>query len=325
VPPQSAAASATLARSLSGYLCGTHSGVLRHRQGDRVAPRGLGQLADASHRPEASTTMEVGGERLEGDLAERLRHVLTDPAVVDLVVFGSLARASTTGFSDVDAILVLDDQVVRDPGALKRLRRSVLRAERSILAYQPMQHHGLEVVTAGQLAQVDAATGLPAPAFACTKSLFGRRLEAGVAATADLPRARRLLGQMARTLAGYRAWPRHPWNVHRLISMFELLPALFLQARGEAIRKHLSFAAAARHFGADWWPYERLAQVRDRWPRTRRPGLESAARVVRNPWVAVTAWTRLPIPAPPVARELLDAETLAALGSLSGRMAGGEA
>jgi len=105
--------------------------------------------------------------------------------------------------------------------------------------------------------------------------------------------------------------------------MFELLPALYLQSKGEAVAKAGSFNLAQRHFQDGWWPYEVLERVRATWPRTRNRPLEIAASAVRNPWVAVRAWARLPSASPQPVRPLLSADCLTALQELARRMVKG--
>jgi hypothetical protein len=88
------------------------------------------------------------------------------------------------------------------------------------------------------------------------------------------------------------------------------------------VTKAESFAAAREQFESDWWPYDVLRDVRDAWPRRSYRRLEVAAAAVRNPWVAVDAWTRLPSRSPAVIRALLSASCLEALQEIARRMAG---
>jgi hypothetical protein len=322
-----------LAGSLSGYLCGTHSGFLAGRGARQQAtPCDPDRLA-AAHRALAGAdalTADVPDHALLGSqrwepapdatrLRERLLAALEHPAVLELVLFGSQARGSTTGFSDVDAVLAVRDEAVEDPSALRSLRRRVLVVERAIVTHQPMQHHGLEVLTPKLLPRAGEALGVPSVALAETRSLYGRALVARLAAPADRA-AREQLAAMLPQLATVAAWPRHPWDVHRLVSMFELVPALYLQARGCAAPKSRSFGEVAAEFPRRWWPYEALEEVRERWPRTSRPELRLGALVARNPWDAVVVWRRLPLaPAAPV-RRLLTQECLLGLQALAGEM-----
>lgn len=315
-----------VSRSLSGLLCGTHSGALARRAGDRLGAEAL--RAAAGGRGAAAGGEAVGAQRWEpGDaagLARRLAAVLDDDAVADLILFGSQARGTTTGFSDVDAVLVLRAGAVAAPGVLERLRPRVLAAQRAVLAHQPMQHHGFEVALDADLARdASAALGMPREALAGARSLRG----AGAAMTfpddpaGDAARARRALQQVAGTVRGVRAWPSHPWRLHATTSMFELLPALYVQASGERCAKAESFALARERLGEPWWPYEELEAIRAAWPRRRRPALEAASAAARNPWVAVDAWRRLPGRPPAAVRAAYARQLLDGLHALAGKMA----
>src|SRR5205823_7548356 len=105
--------------------------------------------------------------------ARRLASLLDDEHVVELVLFGSQARGGTTGFSDVDAILVISDEAAEEPSILRSLRRRVLAAQRAALAHQPMQHHGFELATPMLLRDAGAALGLPRVALDEARSLGG--------------------------------------------------------------------------------------------------------------------------------------------------------
>lgn len=318
----------SLARSLSGYLCGTHSGSLRHRKGGRLSPGGIA-LAHKDCAPSRDTGngVKIGGDRWRppghsATLREELDAALAHPAVIELVVFGSQAREATTGFSDVDALLIIRDDAAEDPSALRSLRASVLAAQRGVLAFQPMQHHGFEVATPKLLAHAVDATGLPAEAVSESRSLYGRSVAAAFDAGRTGELARRRLQHMANRLSEVREWPRHPWLLHGTISMFELLPALYLQALGERVSKWESFAIAEARVGrARWWPYGVLSTVREAWPRRARPLLAAGAGAVRNPWLAVTVWARMPASPPHAVVPLLSADCLSGLRHLTRDMA----
>ena len=318
---------ARLSRSLSGYLCGTHSGALGHRRGDRLSPHEISReqaaLLPVDHS--ASETLECPRWDPRGEaasLAADLRVELLRDGVMDLIIFGSQAHGTATGFSDLDAVLLFSDDVVERPRQLPELRSAVLAAQRRILVHQPMQHHGFEVVTPRLLNWAVDATGLPIEAVADSRALRGGSLVARFDSGRAGELARSRLSHMARELAELDLWPRHPWRLHRVVSMFELLPTLYLQALGERVSKRESFAAAASRLGrARWWPYEVLSEVRETWPRRPRPGLKAAAAMAVNPWLAITAWTRLPAAPPRTAGELLTADCLSGLRQVARKMA----
>jgi hypothetical protein len=290
-----------LRAGLSGYLCGTHSGLLAIRRPSPLRQNYDPETLAATHRrftpvPEADDSLQIGRDRWKPnerqDLADSLDHALAQDPVIDLVFFGSQARGGRTGFSDVDAILVIDDETAESATRLRALRPRILAAQRAVLAYQPMQHHGFEVVTPKLLIEAGAALALPAIALSQTCSLNGT----GIAARfGDLHFDRGAFDALATSLGRLHSWSAHPWEAHRQVSMFELLPTLYVQGRDLTIPKWRSFQEVRGEFDKDWWPYEVLADVREAWPRLRRPILEGAADVARNPWIAVALWRRLPV------------------------------
>src|SRR4029453_568598 len=167
-----------LSRSLAGYLCGTHSGPLASRRRDRL---GVDELASAPRGVtiEPAETAAVLGESrwAPGAEAEKLSNALHQSLeraeIVEVIVFGSQARRSTTGFSDVHAILVVADVGADAASRLRALRPHVLAAQRAVLAHQPMQHHAFEVVTPRLLVRANDSLELPAVALSETRSLLG--------------------------------------------------------------------------------------------------------------------------------------------------------
>jgi hypothetical protein len=324
----SAALRARLAsRLLSGYLCGTKSGLLGlgRRLRGRMAPK-VEEIAALHRDLDACTpgeSRELAGERWEPSseavaLAGALRSALDHRLIIELVVFGSQARGGTTGFSDVDAILVIADEGADDPPALRSLRPHVLAAQRAVLAYQPMQHHGFEVVTPRLLRTGSAALDLPASALSETRSLHGKAVLASLSSGSD--RNCDALRALTTQLLSVRSWPTHPWDAHVILAMFELLPVLYLQVRGASTPKWRSFDEARSDFGAAWWPYDVLRDVRLAWLRMRRARLELLASLLRNPWTAVAVWRRLPERLPEPVRPLLTPRLLEGLGSLTSAM-----
>jgi hypothetical protein len=295
--------------------------MLVRRRGNRLPLAALARRHEELPQVAAEPTSVLGGAQWEPphaarELESRLRSCVNGPGVVELVLFGSQARGGTTAFSDVDAILVIEDATAEDPAALSALRGSVLAAQRAVVAYQPMQHHGFEVATPKLLGRGRDSLGIPAVALTETRSLRGNAIEA-MFEPVPAAESRKRLTELLRNTA-VSAWPRHAWRLHGLVSMFELLPALYLQARGREIPKWRSFDEAHSDFGDAWWPYDVLREVRDVWPRTSSVTLRAGIAGLRNPWAAVAAWSRLPSPeAPEAVRRLLSQECLAALRELA--------
>jgi Nucleotidyltransferase domain len=313
-----------LSRSLAAYLCGTHSGLLASRRGDRLPPQAIATAhADFDSEP-AGRHLVLGLGRWEPasdarTLADSLSRALGRPGVIDLILFGSHARGTTTGFSDVDAVLVVEDDVAEEPRALRALRSSVLSAQRAVIAHQPMQHHAFEVATPKLLRRAHHALRMPASALTQTCSLFGRGAEAYFDDDAGDEANMRFL-ELVEATEQLSAWPRHPWHLHVAVAMFELLPAVYLQMLGEDVEKWRSFGIAREHFGADWWPYDELEQVRADWLRIPQPALRLASFAARNPWVAGGVWRRTPFLGRHPARTRPSRRCLDGLQSLASRM-----
>jgi hypothetical protein len=263
----------------------------------------------------------LGGGRWESPdptLRESLLGTLTHPDIVDLVFFGSQAHGGRTNFSDIDAILIIRDAAADDPVRLRALRRSVLSAQHAVLRHQPMQHHGFEVVTPRLLMNATDALGLPTPALQRTSSLQERTIDAKLSdERADASEALRAL---VAPLVRLDAWPVHVWQTHRAVSMFELVPTLYLQSTGIRVSKAESFRAARALFEEAWWPYDVLEEVRAIWPRRRFRKLETLMSLTRNPWAAVAAWRRMREPMAPEISELLSGRLLEGLQSLVQKM-----
>ena len=288
-----------LAHLLSGYLCGTHSGV-HARRGRRTSSEHVAHAHRAltTIKPSNDSTIPLGATswvpRMEAEiiLRDSLASCLRSDDIVDLVVFGSVARGTTTGFADLDAVLVISDEVASDVDGLRRLRKRVLAAQRAVLRFQPMQHHGFLMVTPRMLRDATAALRLPVEALSEGTSLFDAQVEALFPRVVEPDTS--LFRAFCVGLLTPNTWPSHVWEVHRLVAMFELVPTLYLQANGRPSAKHASFEHARQQFETLWKPYDVLAEVRERWPRQRHRELELGASSTRNPWTAVSFWRRLP-------------------------------
>jgi Nucleotidyltransferase domain len=300
-----------LSAGLSGYLCGTRPVLPHLLRPTTAAPSPHRDALAAAHREfsvasDGGDAVQLGRQpwrpKEQAKLAECLRREFVEEPVVDLILFGSQARGGRTGFSDVDAILVIRDEAAESAASLRTLRPRVLAGQRAVLAYQPMQHHGFEVVTPKLLQQARDALALPYCALLETKSLKGVGIRAQFAGDNSLGLA---FDRLSTTLRGVSRWPTHPWDVHRLLAMFELLPAVYLQRKGADTPKWESFERGRLAFAEHWWPYDVLAEVRAVWPRRRRSQLEILASTVRNPWLAVAAWRKLPVPLPAGVQSLL--------------------
>jgi hypothetical protein len=310
-----------LSADLAGYLCGTRSSLVGREK--RIGPRVISQshkhLDSAGGTPWIVLGTHKWDPRWPADeLHAQLTRALDVPGVVDLLVFGSACHDQMTGFSDLDAILVMEDRVADSEHSLEALRPRVLEAQRAVLAYQPMQHHAFLVATPRLLGHGLTILDLPAQALTGCSSLLGREVLAS--AGEELGAAESAI-RIMRRLAGVGRWPTRAWETHLTISLFELLPALYCQAQGHDVEKRESYAACREEFGGNWWPYDVLAEVRVRWPRLESSSLKALMTITRNPWLAHAIWRRSPVPRVPGAvGMLLTKDLLAGLRTLASEM-----
>lgn len=312
------------------------SGISRFLNGTH-APLGSTRLNDCldvlGRDPETST--KVGGQTEEGvhsvqpriwipsnprevALRESLIGQLTHPDIIDLIVFGSLARGTATPYSDVDAILIVANSAVGRRSAVADLRQRVIGANRAAIRFQPMQHHGLLIIPERALRNVTQTVSLPSQSLSCAVSLLGSAVS--LRADANDPYAPDRLRDMCRSLAQLERWPAHIWELHRAISMFALLPALFLQATERPCPKHESFARVRDELSEDWHGYEALDAVRSKWEQRTFLSLSTGLVVARNPWVAVAAFRRIPARASSAIVRLLGLRSLENLQRIAARM-----
>jgi hypothetical protein len=207
---------------------------------------------------------------------------------------GSLATGDYTDYSDVDALVVLRDHALEDPHAYRRVQAAVRVALRRVLIFDPLQHHGFFVACERALAAWPA-TYLPGVALQYARPLWpGPALP--VVESPDPAGARAAFAVLARSVAGA---PR-PHNLHEaklLLSQFMLLPALYKQARGQALYKRESFPAVRPAFAAQWAAMDTATRLRAVWTNPARPLWAAALRAL-GPWQAGRVYrrfeTRLP-------------------------------
>ncbi len=200
---------------------------------------------------------------------------------VRFFVHGSWSTLDATDYSDLDTLAVLPRELVCDATRLRGARRSIFPTWRVLRRFDPLQHHGHFVLT-----EIDL-DGYPAPMFPAeiwmrATSLHGA--QSMVIRTASAPElAQHRFRQLAQSFLRSEA-SRGLRNAYRLksdLSVFMLLPCLWLQARGESVSKRESF----RRFDEVAGPASRAAmneasRARVRW-RYEEP---ARARWARRLW-----------------------------------------
>ncbi len=216
-----------------------------------------------------------------------------------VVIHGSLASRDFTYFSDVDILLVLADDVLYDGRRFADARHALMRLNREILKYDPLQHHGLHVIPSALLEKYPTDY-LPVSVFERAIVHSARDDEDFCLVPVHASRENRSgsLSRMSRSLSKVTKPPATAYDAKLFLSSLMLLPALALQAEGHTISKRDSFKELATRFASDdWEPMAWATRVRDEWPRFELSRIERTALKICNPWlVSRTLLMQRPLP-----------------------------
>lgn len=178
-----------------------------------------------------------------------------------VLLHGSLATDDWTGYRDADLLLLVDGPTSRDATALRALRRATLPLLRALFGFDPLQHHGLFVLTDEDLTAWPEHV-LPIAALARAVDLGGPGLTLSVRPAHDLTAARAEFDWLERYFATAEP-PRDAYGWKAFASVLMLVPALFLGAAGQPVWKGDSFARVRGLVPPELWePQEWAARFR---------------------------------------------------------------
>ncbi|MFM7217726.1 MAG: hypothetical protein ACKO1U_06885 [Bacteroidota bacterium] len=236
--------------------------------------------------------------------------IFLEPVAADLttvLVHGSQADGHTTGYSDLDALVILSDEVFTDTRRLARVARQLSAARKFMFLIDPLQHHGWFVMTARDLSAYPENV-LPFSALADARVLLGAEALGVTQPVVDgfvyRTEAFRTMSRMTLRLSeGYR--PQTAYAAKSFLSECMMLPVLYQQARDrKGCSKKDSFSSVSVDFSPeDWSVVEELTSIRQQW-EYRPPA------VLRPVLLSTSAWSwelrkRIPLPIPAkVARRL---------------------
>ena len=213
---------------------------------------------------------------------DRLREYLTrnlNDQLVGAYVHGSLATGEEIHYSDFDALLVFRNRIFDSAATLAETCLHVIRAEKILWEYDPLQHHGFFVLTELDL-QLYPDFYFPIVIFEYAKSLLpdaGDQLVIYPRPTQerDVWGLHRMLDAVEAKLRS-RHYPTNYYDLKLLLSQVMLLPSLYLQALGRPVFKRDSFDLARVDFNEDVWKImEEVSQMRKEW--NYRPSLAARA------------------------------------------------
>jgi len=199
---------------------------------------------------------------------------------------GSLATGEEVPYSDFDALVIVRGDAIRNPARLATLARKLRKAQQIMFEFDPLQHHGWFQLTEADLASYNEAY-FPHELFAFSKSLLsGQGLEITVKPRDSGAEKRQSFLDVARNFqrnihSGHAL--KNMYHLKNSLSLFMLLPALYLQVRdGRGVFKKFSFEAARGDFtGAEWTCMDRVSEIRKAWKYEISP---FRRKLLSRPW-----------------------------------------
>lgn len=203
-------------------------------------------------------------------LCEYIKEKL-EPYLIGAYIHGSLSTMDYTGYSDLDTLFIIKQEVLEDPNKIKELERLFIKSTRYLYEFDPLQHHGHFFLTESDLKYYDQAI-LPLSAIRLSTSILGRgnnltfyvrdsEQESELRFTESIKIARRYFKDKSRL--------QLPYYYKGFLSNFMRLPVLFLQLRGEYVLKKDSFEIVRERIPPDLWLcMERVSEIRQNWDQT---------------------------------------------------------
>jgi len=236
---------------------------------------------------------------------------------------GSLATGEEIPYSDFDALVVHKRDGSRNPTHIADLNGKLKRAQQIMFEFDPLQHHGWFELSESQFSHYNSSV-FPYELFAFSKSLLlDQGLDIALHPCDSRAEMRSSFLDVVRNFQHgiQSAQPlKNMYHLKNTLSLFMLLPALYVQARdGRGIFKKLSFAAARTDFSeTDWEPMVRVSEIRALW----RLEISPLKRwLLTRPWKIRRRCARYLAPAVPFQlRELITAELRGGMFRLAGLM-----
>jgi predicted nucleotidyltransferase len=191
-------------------------------------------------------------------------------------IHGSIGADEKIHYSDVDALVILRDDVFKNPTRLAATAYKLNRALKYFYKIDPLQHHGWFVLTEGDLRDYPQ-TYFPHELFNHARSLLPDKginikicfdPEKQDYETPFLDLARGIRMQLEKGCC-----PRNMYQLKGLLSRFMLLPAVYCQARDiKGVFKKFSFDAARKDFSTSAWAImDEVSVIRANWHYSLNP------------------------------------------------------
>jgi hypothetical protein len=195
---------------------------------------------------------------------------IPDEFLFGAYVHGSAATGEEIGYSDLDTLVILRDELFVDKRKLVSVTMQLNKARYCMMQMDFLQHHGWFVMTESDLKNYPE-TYFPSELFHHAKSLFpGKGLKLDLYSGTeplDFKFPFKLLCENIERKLHAKKFPKNAYALKNLLSEFMLLPALYLQARDQqGVFKKISFDQARKDFpAANWRIMDEVSLIRSDW------------------------------------------------------------
>jgi len=210
------------------------------------------------------------------------------PFLIGAYLHGSLATNEEINYSDLDAVLILRDNIFSNPNSLGLACYHIIRARKILNEYDPLQHHSFIILVEFYL-QNYYPNYFPPILFHHSKSLTEKTsLELTVNSHCAIEENVDSFSKMASVLKKKlenKKYPRTYYDLKLLLSQMMLLPSFYLQAKGIYVYKKDSFDLVKKDFTPnDWSIMDRISQIRNDWDFHPSPAARFIETITRNPF-----------------------------------------
>lgn len=204
---------------------------------------------------------------------------------------GSFSTIDYTGYSDIDAGIIVKDEVMLNSKLLKEFKKNIKPALKIILKYDNLQHHGFFIIPEGFF-NCYSEDYLPLEVFKHSR-ILNKPLKLKINSHRSTEYAKKNFLKMAGVFSNKSKRPRNLYEVKHFLSQFMLLPTLYLQAKGEYVYKKFSFDLIKKEFSDGWWVMDEISKIRQDWIRPESKLFNTLLDTLPNPWVVSLIYRKL--------------------------------
>jgi len=204
---------------------------------------------------------------------ENLRKILAEDLVYDFILHGSYGTLDYTAWSDIDAIVILCDDIFKDPKKLLLLRKKIVNLQILLLDTDPLHHHGLFIVTKKQMDRYPQSY-LPFVVYENGISMFNRKenmifCERPSSTLNQIREAIKFLDSIHKKIDKHTQISASEWKSYFSTVLF--LPCLYLQYAKKPYYKRDAIREIKTYFSSNAWEaVVEATEVRNKWNYTNK-------------------------------------------------------